>query len=148
MKLRWLEIFHAVVSTGSVSEAARSLAITQPTATRLLRDFEASVEAPLFNRVKGRLVPTTAARRLAEETRGLFEAVADFEMAAGDVRHEPAPDLRVFANEELARCVMPATLAEVMVRRSDMVFETHRRHEPSAIAEALLTGPSSIAFAF
>ena len=47
--------------TGSVTEAAKLMAVTQPAVSRLLRDFQALLKMELFERRGTGLVPTAAA---------------------------------------------------------------------------------------
>ena len=65
MNLRQIEIFHAVFLHGTVSAAARSLNVSQPSVTKVLRHTERTIGLPLFERTKGRLIPTQDARNLA-----------------------------------------------------------------------------------
>src|SRR6478735_1631417 len=64
---RQVEAFRAMMLTGSVTEAAKLMAVTQPAASRLLRDFRALLKLELFERRGSGLVPTAAAA--AEEIR-------------------------------------------------------------------------------
>ena len=54
------------MTTGSVTEAAVLLRTSQPTASRELARFESLVQINLFDRVRGRLVPTAPALMLFE----------------------------------------------------------------------------------
>ena len=58
MRLRHIEMLHAVMVTGTISGAARLLNITQPAATQSLQHAELQLGYKLFRRVKNRLVPT------------------------------------------------------------------------------------------
>ena len=42
MNLRQLDAFRATLRTGSVTEASRTLALSQPSVTRLIKDLEGS----------------------------------------------------------------------------------------------------------
>lgn len=64
MNLRQLEVFYAIMQTGTVSGAARSLHVSQPNVTRILAHTEQQLGFGLFERVKGRLVPTVEAKTL------------------------------------------------------------------------------------
>lgn len=64
---RHIEIFRALMLSGGVSEAARSLHTSQPTLSRELARLEFLLGYALFDRVKGRLKPTQAALGLFEE---------------------------------------------------------------------------------
>ena len=58
MNFRQLEAFHAVMISGSASRAAELLQVTQPAVSRAVAELEAAVGFGLFDRVRGRLVPT------------------------------------------------------------------------------------------
>ena len=64
---RHIEIFRALMLSGGVSEAARSLHTSQPTLSRELARPEYLLGYALFDRVRGRLKPTQAALALFEE---------------------------------------------------------------------------------
>src|SRR5436305_6549818 len=61
---RQVEAFRATMLTGSVTEAARLMVVTQPAVSRLLRDFQALLKMELFERRGTGLVPTAAAMAL------------------------------------------------------------------------------------
>jgi LysR family glycine cleavage system transcriptional activator len=67
-----LSAFDAVMSTGSVTAAARELDLSQSTVSRLIRTLEEQLGRALFVRHRKRLVPTPAAREFAGDvTRAL-----------------------------------------------------------------------------
>jgi len=55
MNLRQMEVFRAVIESGSVTGAARQLNISQPAVTGLLRHTEDNLRFHLFERIRGRL---------------------------------------------------------------------------------------------
>ncbi len=55
VNLRHIEIFHAVMTAGSLTEAAHLLHTSQPTVSRELARFEKVIGLKLFERVRGRL---------------------------------------------------------------------------------------------
>lgn len=67
VNLRHIEIFHAVMTTGNLTEAARMLHTSQPTVSRELARFEKVLGLTLFSRTRGRLQPTVQGLRLFEE---------------------------------------------------------------------------------
>ncbi len=67
VNLRHIEIFHAVMTTGNLTEAARMLHTSQPTVSRELARFEKVLGLRLFERTRGRLQPTVQGLRLFEE---------------------------------------------------------------------------------
>src|SRR3712207_2008590 len=62
LSARQIEVFRAVMVAGSLSGAAQQLNVSQPSLTRLVRRIEDQVGFALFDRVKGRLLPTAEAR--------------------------------------------------------------------------------------
>ena len=58
VNLRQLEIFYAVMKSGTVSGAAKHLHVSQPNVTRVLSHTEQQLGFALFERIIGRLVPT------------------------------------------------------------------------------------------
>lgn len=76
MELRLLEYFLAIDSAGSISRAADTLHITQPTLSRQLKSLEDELGAPLFTRTNRGLTLTKAGLFLktrAEEILSLTE---------------------------------------------------------------------------
>lgn len=72
MNLRQLEIIYAVLRTGSVTDAARALSISQPAVSIALRQCEDRLGTRIFERRKGRLIPTAEARSLFPDVEDIF----------------------------------------------------------------------------
>ncbi|WP_223861816.1 LysR family transcriptional regulator, partial [Geminicoccus harenae] len=68
MRLRHLEVFNTVMLAGTASAAGRLLRISQPAVTKLLAQAEAEAGLRLFERDRGRLVPTAEAQALFAQT--------------------------------------------------------------------------------
>src|SRR3546814_15867250 len=64
MNLRQMEVFHAIMQTGSVTAAARVLHVTQPAVSAVLKHCEEQLGLKLFERTGGRLQPTREAQAL------------------------------------------------------------------------------------
>lgn len=72
LKIRQLEVFKAVMETGSVTAAAARLNCTQPAVSVALGKFEKSSGLTLFDRARGRFAPTPEGEALyLEVERGL-----------------------------------------------------------------------------
>ncbi|OCG76581.1 LysR family transcriptional regulator [Microbacterium sediminis] len=98
--------FLAVHASGSVSGAARTLGITQPTVTAQLQALERIVGARLFDRGARGVTPTPLAEDLASRLAAPFTAVA---AALAGVDADAQPPVRVGAAAELlAEIAMPA----------------------------------------
>lgn len=79
LKIRHLEIFSTLVSTGSQSAAADMLNITQPALSKWLRELEQDIGAPLFLRGKALKLTTLGAQFLSfsEHVLGEAENISD-----------------------------------------------------------------------
>ncbi len=66
-----MEVYRAVMLTGSIKGAAKMLFASQPAVSRIVSHTEETLGLALFNRVKGKLVPTP-------EGEALFREVDDF----------------------------------------------------------------------
>ena len=86
MDVRSLRIAAAVVSAGSMTEAARLFGVTQSAVSQAVRKAEQDVGARLFERSRRPLVATSAGRLLAERigelNRGFDALVSDLRQAA------------------------------------------------------------------
>ena len=86
MRLRHIEVFNAVMLTGSVSAAARLINVTQPAVSRILAHAELQLGFPLFHRLKGKLVPTTEAQTLYPHIERLFTQLDDVQRLANSLK--------------------------------------------------------------
>ena len=88
LNLRQIEVFHAIMITGSLSAAGRLLHVTQPAISRVLASIELRLGYALFERFKGRLHPTKEARKLFQEVESIQAGVNRLnDMAAGLAGH-------------------------------------------------------------
>ena len=64
---RQFQAFHAVIEKGTVTAAAEHLGVSQPAISNLLAQLERKTSLKLFERARGRLVPTPEATVLYDE---------------------------------------------------------------------------------
>ena len=95
----------------SVTRAAESLGVSQPAVSRLLADFEESVGFALFERRRGRLVPTAEACALSEEVERAFVGLERVAHAAGQIRARRRGALTVAGTFDLAADFLPHMIA-------------------------------------
>lgn len=90
LEFRHLEAFRAIMRSGTVTGAGAMLGISQPAVSRLLSQTEALAGFALFERVRGRLVPTATAQALHEETERIFTGLEEVQALAERLRnHSP-----------------------------------------------------------
>jgi len=75
---RQLRLFLALADTGSVSAAARSMHVTQPTASMQLREITDSVGMPLYEVIARKVYLTEAGHQLARTARAIVDEWESF----------------------------------------------------------------------
>ena len=88
MRLRQIEVFHAVYTNGSITNAAAALHVSQPSVSKVLAHAEQQIGYRLFDRVKGKLIPTPEAHQLFTHVRDVYEDV-DFATSSREVDDVP-----------------------------------------------------------
>lgn len=86
MELRLLRYFLAVADAGSVTAAARTVRVAQPSLSRQLRTLERTLGLSLFARGEGRLVLTSAGRHFLPIARDLVARADQASRAAAAIR--------------------------------------------------------------
>ncbi|NGM19874.1 LysR family transcriptional regulator [Roseomonas stagni] len=123
LNLRELEVFRAVMEAGGVTGAAAQLGMSQPAASKMLRQAEARLGFALFARDRNRMVPTAEAHALLPELMGAFAAIGGVERLAAALRAGRSGQLTIAAVPVLATALLPRAIQafrdgrpEVMVR--------------------------------
>ncbi|MHA2687293.1 LysR family transcriptional regulator [Vibrio harveyi] len=145
MNLRQLEVFYAIMQTGTVSGAARLLHVSQPNVTRVLAHTEQQLSFALFERVKGRLVPTQEAKALLPEAEKVYQQLGQFRSLTSKVK-QGTQHLRVGAPPVLASQLLAPTVA-ALSKQQGTSFEllTANRDE---LCSGLLKHELDVAIAF
>ncbi|OAT33706.1 LysR family transcriptional regulator [Proteus myxofaciens] len=79
LKIRYLEAFYHVVRLGSVIAAADALFCVPSNITKMIKELESDLSAPLFTREKGRLTVTTFGLHYYDEVCQLLALAGDIE---------------------------------------------------------------------
>jgi len=111
MSSRQIEVFRAVMIAGSLNGAAQQLHVSQPSLTRLVRRVEDQVGFALFDRVKGRLLPTAEARALFARVQHIQDQLDGLDEAIAQIARGETGLLRVGASPSLAQRLAPEALA-------------------------------------
>jgi LysR family transcriptional regulator, low CO2-responsive transcriptional regulator len=83
---RQLRLFLALAETGSVSAAAKTMHVTQPTASMQLKEVTQSVGAPLFEFVGKKFYLTDLGKELAVTARTVAQTWDAFEQSVDAVK--------------------------------------------------------------
>jgi DNA-binding transcriptional LysR family regulator len=113
VNLRQLEAFRAVMLTGSVTQAAQVMHLSQPAVSKLIADLEYAIGFRLFVRSKGSaLTVTPEAGYFYHEVERSFMGVDALKRAANDIRNLSSGNLHIAALPALSFSFMPRVLAE------------------------------------
>ena len=96
-----LRTFVAVVEQGTVSKAAQRLRVAQPALSRRIGALEAALGLALFDRVRRRLVLTSAGEQLLADCRSILGAVESLGERARLLRREDTGVLRIGATPQM-----------------------------------------------
>ncbi|MDH2290748.1 LysR substrate-binding domain-containing protein [Cobetia sp. 10Alg 146] len=145
MRLRDLEVFHAVLQAGSVTGAARLLHVSQPAASKALQQVERQWGIALFTRSAGQLVPTEEARKLEAASQGMLGQLDDVKRLVEGLRSGEAQSLKVVATPAIAQQLLPQALGQWRRRHARVNCELATQHTREII-DALLLHEVDIAF--
>ena len=139
MRLRHIEVFNAVMLTGSVSGAARLISVTQPAVSRILQHAELQLGFALFQRAKGRLLPTAEALTLYPHIEQLFAQLDDVQrLAANLLGGGSAKELRILTVPALSYEILPHAIKLFRVKHPDVTITIKALHSPQIVAALVL----------
>jgi DNA-binding transcriptional LysR family regulator len=119
--LRQIEVFNSVMESGSVVGAAKMLNVTQPVVSRVLRHLEDQAKVKLFERAKGRLLPTPQARFMFSEVALIFKNIRNLENAVLKMSAGEDTTLRVGASPSVAAYIVPKGMMKLRARYPKLV---------------------------
>lgn len=147
MKLRHIEVFHAVYVTGSVSGGARALNVSQPTVSKVLKHTEDQLGFALFDRISGRLVPSEKGVSLFEKIEPLFEQLNDLDRFTRHLKNTRGGHLRFAMTPAFGLELGPMALAKFSKKYLDITIETETLHA-NQVVKALLDDTIDIGLVF
>ncbi len=149
MRLRHIEVFNAVMLTGSVSAAARVINVTQPAVSRTLQHAEIQLGFPLFQRVRGRMVPTAEAQTLYPHIERLFAQLDEVQRLAANLKSGQASQgqLRILTVLALSYEVFPRAM-HLFRQKYPKVSVVHEALHSPQIVSSLVLQEADIGFVF
>lgn len=120
MRLRQLEVFEAVMESGTTVGAAGRLNMSQSSVSSAIANLEADFGVQLFRRFKGRLEPTEEARILHAQSLKVFEEVATTRNLVQRLKDASLGTLRVAATAPLGDTLLPKALGHFIKDRPEI----------------------------
>ena len=148
MRLRHIEVFNAVMLTGSVSAAARMINVTQPAVSRTLQHAELQLGFALFQRVRGRLKPTVEAQTLYPLIERLFTQLDEVQRLSASLQAGRGQgELRVLTVLALSYEIFPRAMQLFRAKYPGVVVHHQALHSPQ-IVSSLVLQESDVGYVF
>ncbi|MFL6659436.1 MAG: LysR family transcriptional regulator [Massilia sp.] len=167
MRLRHIEVFHAIMQVGTISGAAQVLHISQPAVTKVLQHAELQLGMPLFERVRGKLYPRPEAHRLFVETEKLHRDLQGIRRLAASLKGRAVETVRLVATPTVAISVLPSAMtawrrdfphtrcelathhtseivSTLRLGEADLALSLQDPHHPGIVAEAIAEGVMTV----
>ena len=146
MKHRQIEAFHTVMISGSTVRAAELMNVTQPAVSRLIAELEASVNFPLFDRVRGRLVPTPEGKLFHREVDDSFRGMDRIRAAAAAIRDYGEGTLKIGCFSAGGGTLVPTAIRHFREKNPKVRITFHITWS-SAIRNGIIDGQYDIGLA-
>ncbi len=148
MRLRHIEVFNAIMLTGSVSSAARLINVTQPAVSRILAHAELQLGFALFQRSKGRLTPTIEAQTLYPHIERLFAQLDEVQRLASNLKMGRSEGkLHILSVLALSYEILPRALKNFRKQHPHVAVTIDSLHSPQ-IVSALVLQDADLGFVF
>ncbi|MBB1593954.1 LysR family transcriptional regulator [Achromobacter sp. UMC46] len=143
LNLRQIEVFRAIMMSGSISGAGRMLHVSQPAVSRVLALTESRLGYRLFERVKSRLSPTAEARRLYAEVEQVYGGIQRVNDLAASLGQSGAGMLKIVASASFGQRLIPMALERFRGRNADARVD-YRSVTFDELAAYFLSGQADI----
>jgi len=128
MRLRHIEVFHAVYTCGSITAAARSLNVSQPSISKALAHAEQQLGFALFDRQKGKIIPTQEAERLIHHVTNAYKNIGELRRLSENLRASDTGRIRIAMTPAFGIDLVPAAIASYLEKHPDTQFEIETLH--------------------
>jgi len=147
MRLRHIEIFHAIYTTGSITNAARILHVSQPSVSKVLSHAELQLGFNLFERVKGRLIPTDEAEMLFDEVDKIYQQMRSIKNTARNIKKSEFGTISLGVTPALGFDVIPDVIARFHQDFPNVTFDIQTTHNDD-VMQTLLEHKCDLAVLF
>lgn len=122
---RHLEIIRTVIRSGSVTDAANLLGISQPAVSMLIKACEKNAGFLLFVRKQGRLQPTPEAKTLFPELERIFDGVERVQRLVEELKDSKVGLIRIAATPILAENLLSLASRQFLDARPQVQLSIH-----------------------
>ena len=147
MRLRHIEIFHAVYTCKSITNAAKMLKVSQPSVSKVLSHAEITLGFKLFERVKGRLIPTDEAEMFFTEVDKVYQQILSVKKTAENIKKSDMGNITIGHTPAFGFDVLPSAIAQYYQSHSKVHFNLQIVHN-SSVMQALNEKQCDLALMF
>lgn len=147
MRLRHIEVFHAVHSTGSITSAAEYLHVSQPSVSKVLHHAELQLGFELFQRVKGKLIPTREAELLIKEVNLVYQQINSLRKSASNLKKNRLGHIDIVVMPALGLNILPQAIQSFKAKYPGITFKVQTRNYDD-IVESLFERENEIGLVF
>jgi DNA-binding transcriptional LysR family regulator len=118
LEIRHLRAFVALIDEGSLTRAARAMAVAQSTVSEALAALERALGTSAVGRRRGGhgITLTPAGQALLPYARHILGSLADAHTAVAEATHDRIAGVDIIANESVSSYLLPSALAVVRAR--------------------------------
>ncbi|REL26674.1 LysR family transcriptional regulator [Thalassotalea euphylliae] len=147
MRLRHIEVFHAIYSTGSITNAAKILHVSQPSVSKVLAHAEMQLGFQLFERLKGRLIPTNEAEMLFDEADKIYQQMRSINNTAENIKKSEYGNISIAVTPALGFDALPVAIADFQKVHPKVNFQVQTVHNDE-VMQSLYEHKCDIAVVF
>jgi molybdate transport repressor ModE-like protein len=119
-ELTSLRLLHAIETTGSISEAARVHGVSQPAASKRIRELERSMAVSLLERTPTGSQLTSEGRIVVDWAERVFETIEQMFDAVASMKAHGSADLRLASSMTIAEHLVPGWLSALRLMAPDL----------------------------
>lgn len=146
MNLRDIDVFHAIMVSGGAGAAAAMLGSSQPAVSRSLAKLERELGFGLFDRIRGRLVPTREGQLFHAEVRDSLSGLERLKRSAARIREVGGGTICVASLSALGHGLVPRAIA-AFAKSHPRVRVNFQVRTSNAVRDLVASGRADIGIA-
>lgn len=146
LNFREVQAFHAVMLSGSMTQAAKDLHTSQSNISRVISQLERRIGVKLFERQIGKLMPTLEGQVFFRDVEHTFASLRGLEEKAASIRKRGSGKLRVAAVPSMAMVAVPDAI-HLFAQQYPDVDVTLQVADSLTVCQWLATGYADVGIA-
>jgi DNA-binding transcriptional LysR family regulator len=146
VNLREMEVFRAVMLCGTVKGAGALMHVSQPAASKLLAQAERHAGLRLFERVRGRLVPTQEAHQLYPEIEAVWKSMEKARSVSRELAAPRGGSLRIASTARFCTYLLPQAATALYATFPDLSLHVDMVM-PHLVSDAVARGACDLGIA-